>query len=126
MSKPFELFGMDVVTPQLSREASIGAMNDGIDRGEQGLQTARSADAIAAARRVSDRGSDFTTDEVWAELGWKPVGHDQASFMGSVMRHLSQENEIEKTGLFRKSIRPEQHRKELTVWRKKEPFASFK
>jgi hypothetical protein len=117
MKEQFEMFGMDVVAPTLSREASIEAMREGIDRGELGLQTARSADAIAAARRVASRGREFTTDEIWLELGWKPVGHDEASFMGSVMRYLSQEKEIEKTGGVRKSVRPEQHRKELTIWR---------
>ena len=106
------------IPPILSLRASLETTREAIDRGEQGLQTSRSASAIAAARRVYRRGKDFTTDQVWEELGWKPRGHDEASFMGSVMRFLSQAGEIEKTGKIRRSIRPEHHRKKLTIWRR--------
>lgn len=105
--------------PLFSVELSAAVTRDAIARGERGLKGARGQAALAAARVLRDAGDveEFTTDDVWERLGWIPKGHDEASFMGAVIRHLSQGGEIEDTGRTRVSRRPEQHRKPLRVWR---------
>lgn len=92
----------------------------GEDRKERGHANALGARAfqvrVAAALRVAQRQKFFTTDDVWVEVGSVPEGHDAPSAMGSVMRHLSQTKVIRWTGTWRRSNRPEQHRKDIKVW----------
>lgn len=71
--------------------------------------------AEAAVCRLAGMRGEFTTDEVWAELGDDAPPEPRA--MGAVMRALAGVGVIEATDRTRESVRPGCHRRPVRVWR---------
>lgn len=71
--------------------------------------------AYKAVITVAARRSQFTTDDVWAELQAPPT-HDHRA-MGAVMRRAKSEKVCEPTGEYRTSVREVAHGRPVRVWR---------
>lgn len=71
--------------------------------------------AYKAVIRVSARRSQFTTDDVWAELQTLPT-HDHRA-MGAVMRRAKTSKVCEPTGDYQTSTREVAHGRPVRVWR---------
>ncbi len=63
-------------------------------------------------------GDLFTTDRVWEIAEARGVKCSERRVLGAVMRSLAMTGEIERTGVWVKSKRPECHAREIACWRK--------
>lgn len=70
-------------------------------------------DAVAA---LALAGGSFTTDDAWKLLREVPVPREPRA-MGAVIRELARMGLILPTGEYRKSERPDCHRRPVAVWR---------
>jgi hypothetical protein len=70
-----------------------------------------------ALRRVAERQTELTTDDVWSEIG--TVIDKFASQIGIVMRDGAKSGVITITDRTRKSERPSRHANRLPVWQSK-------
>lgn len=74
-------------------------------------------EARSAVKILCKQGNDFTTDDVWDLLqGVNAFTHEPRA-LGAIIREMSKTGAIYSTGGYRKSIRPECHRRPLAVWR---------
>jgi hypothetical protein len=73
--------------------------------------------AETAVQKLIHRGAYFTTDDVWELL--KDCGYTtpEPRALGAVIRQFAKDKYIIPTGSYRKSVRPECHRRPLAVWR---------
>lgn len=90
-----------------------------INRVKAGAPKQWLAMACECVRAIVQRQAEFTTDEVWDELGragWPEPVEPRA--MGAVMRMMSEEGLIARTDRVQPSTRPECHRRPVAVWRR--------
>jgi hypothetical protein len=73
--------------------------------------------AELAVQRLIHQGTYFTTDDVWELLKESGLTTPEPRALGSVIRQFAKDRQIVATGSYRKSIRPECHRRPLAVWR---------
>lgn len=74
-------------------------------------------EAEAAVMILVRKGEDFTTDDVWHLLHHTGLKTPEPRAMGSIIRSFAKERFIRDAGYYRKSMRPECHRRPLAVWR---------
>lgn len=63
------------------------------------------------------RGIYFTTDDVWEQLKDSGYYTSEPRALGAVIHQFAKDKQIVSTGSYRKSMRPECHRRPLAVWR---------
>ncbi len=68
--------------------------------------------AERAVRRLAAEGEPFTTDDVWKLVGTPP----EPRALGAVMVAVRRSGGIVPTGEFRRSNRPECHKRDVKVW----------
>jgi len=85
----------------------------GADLAEAAASPEWKAAANAALDRLIASGSEFTTDDIWAEVG-ACTGSDPRA-LGSLIRARSKQKRIVRVGL-RESTRPACHARPVTVW----------
>lgn len=74
--------------------------------------------AKAAGKLIASKRSEFTTDPIWWILAkWGVAPPTERRAMGPVMDALMREGTCENTGAVRPSVRPECHRRPVTVYR---------
>lgn len=62
------------------------------------------------------RGNNFTTDELHKELQNYEVSTHEPRALGAIIRQASKNGLIRSTGQFKKSTRPECHRRPVSIW----------
>lgn len=67
--------------------------------------------------RLIRRGDDFTTDDVWQLMRETGLSTPEPRALGAIIRQATKSRRIISTGTYRKSMRPECHRRPLAVWR---------
>lgn len=90
---------------------------DGIERVEAHASMVWLDEADAAVSVLCTIGLDFTTDDIWKLLEQSTARTHDPRAMGAVMRRAALEGRLLNTGMFRKSRRPDCHRRPLAVWR---------
>lgn len=73
--------------------------------------------AEIVVQRLIHQGTYFTTDDVWELLKDSGYTTPEPRALGSVIRQFARYKQIIPTGSYRKSTRPECHRRPLAVWR---------
>jgi hypothetical protein len=73
--------------------------------------------AEIAVQRLIHEGNYFTTDDVWERLKDCEFTTPEPRALGSVIRQYAKDRAIVSTGMYRKSTRPECHRRPLAVWK---------
>lgn len=73
--------------------------------------------AEIAVLRLIRRGTYFTTDDVWEWLRESGSTTPEPRALGSVIQQFARDRRIVATGMYRKSTRPECHRRPLAVWK---------
>lgn len=73
--------------------------------------------AELALEQLINRGLPFTSDGLWYLLDQMEVSTDEPRALGAVINRARKAGRINATGEYRKSTRPECHRRPLTVWR---------
>lgn len=97
---------LDLFTGRRWRDAAI-------TRVAKGTPPEWMAAMASAVMSVAKEASEFTTDEVWKKLGSQPR---EPRSLGAVMMSLSRGGNIQRTGTFKQSKRPECHCRPLAVW----------
>lgn len=72
--------------------------------------------AIAAAEKMVQTRSTFTTDDIWEELEGSGLTTHERRAMGAIMLKLRRRGLVRHTDRTRKSSRPVNHYRPLTVW----------
>jgi hypothetical protein len=73
-------------------------------------------EAEAAVEVLIKKGESFTTDEVWRLLSHFNVETHEPRAMGAIIRKFVKEGRLEHVG-YQKTLRPESHRRPVSVWR---------
>lgn len=100
-------------TVRLDREAGNAARDRSMAQVDQAADPDWKARAWAALATVCGRGQEFTTDEVWVEIGDYPM---ERRALGPIMRAAADQGWIVNTGRRRNSARPEHHSYPCTIW----------
>ena len=101
---------LDAPSGELLKQKAISRVRDNAD------QEWRNA-AIAAVRQIASVYSDFTTDDVWIELGGQAMqGTHDPRAMGAVMTDAARAGICRKSDRVRPSERKECHRRPIAIW----------
>ena len=96
-------------------QLSLALAEDARDKGiAKVMQTDEFIAIYAALQAAALHHAEITPDEVWQELGDRPVLHRNA--LGAAFRHAAFENVIRGTGIYRKSNRVEARGRVSQVW----------
>lgn len=90
---------------------------DGMERAWNHANTNWKAAAIAVVRYLATCKSEFTADEVWAELDSLGFTTGEHRAMGAVMRQAAVDDLIVKTDRVVPTTRPSANRRPVAVWR---------
>lgn len=90
---------------------------DGMDRAWNNANTSWKAAAVAIVRHLATTKSEFTADEVWAELDSLGFSTAEHRAMGAVMRQAAVDGLIIKTDRVVPTTRPSANRRPVAVWR---------
>ena len=84
-----------------------------IDRAQANASDLWFRGAMNAVRYLVAQRRPFTTDDVWSHVEGQT--HEPRA-MGAVMRQAQRDGLIKPSGEYRKSLRPECHRRPIQVW----------
>lgn len=90
---------------------------DGMDRAWNNANTSWKAAATAIVRHLASTKSEFTADEVWAELDSLGFTTREHRAMGAVMRQAAVDELIVKTDRVVPTTRPTANRRPVAIWR---------
>lgn len=90
---------------------------DGMERAWNHANTNWKAAAIAVVRHLATTKSEFTADEVWAELDSMGFTTGEHRAMGAVMRQAAVDELIVKTDRVVPTTRPSANRRPVAIWR---------
>lgn len=77
---------------------------------------------IDAANAVRNRMTEFTSDDVWAEVATRgPIPSGEPRAMGAALATLAKHGAIASTKVYRKSTQAANHRRPVLVWRSTKP-----
>ena len=95
------------------------ARDEAMQQVDDHADTSWKGKALAAVLHIAEHGDEVTTDEVWAALEkWYPhLRTHEPRAMGPVMRRAAGLGLIERTERTTLSVRPENHRRPVRVWR---------
>lgn len=116
MTDQLDLFSTGQLRGHLDSKAADAARDAAIRQvatGHPDLVGALEVIVLGVARRYRD----FTTDDVWVELGDTAETVTEPRILGSVIRGLASRDRIRPTGLYRNSRRPACHSRPVKVWR---------
>lgn len=89
---------------------------EALDRVERGATGAWMDEARMAVKVLCARRAEFTTDDVWRLMTLVHIDTRDHRALGAVMRQAVKDGLIRNTGRYRKSTRPECHRRPVAVW----------
>ena len=101
-------------------DASVGEAKkrDALDRVDQNANPEWKQEALSAAKRVAQRQTYFTSDDVWIELDRTGTTYThQPSAMVAVFRRIDSQKIAVATGKHTPSVRTKTHRRQLMVWK---------
>ena len=90
---------------------------DAMERAWNHANTNWKAAAIAVVRHLATTKSEFTADEVWAELDSLGFTTREHRAMGAVMRQAAVDELIVKTDRVVPTTRPSANRRPVAIWR---------
>ena len=90
---------------------------DAMERAWNHANTNWKAAAIAVVRHLATTKSEFTADEVWAELDSLGFTTGEHRAMGAVMRQAAVDELIIKTDRVVPTTRPSANRRPVAIWR---------
>lgn len=92
------------------RDAALG-------RVEANADSVWMAAALRAGRSIASRQVTLTTDDIWADLGFRGLDTREHRAMGAVVRMLVKAGVLAHSGRYTKSVRQECHARPIPVWR---------
>lgn len=95
--------------------AAKEAKREAIARVDRNMDPDWAAHAEAAIRSICSRMTEFTTDDVWEEMGGADLPHERRA-MGAAMVRAARAGLIAATDRTRPSARPICHRNPKRVW----------
>ena len=90
--------------------------NRAIDMAGYGADELWSEECYGAGLVLARIGRPFTTDQLWYVMHRKGLKTPEPRAMGAVIRRLVNDKVIKATGNYRKSTRPDCHRRPLQEW----------
>lgn len=97
---------------------------DGMERAWNHANTDWKAAATAIVRHLAETSTEFTADQVWAELDSLGFTTREHRAMGAVMRQAACEGWIVKTDRVVPTTRPCANRRPVAIWRSQLPMAN--
>lgn len=98
----------------LDLAAGRALRDQGVARANGAADAEWKAAAVWALDELIAEGNDFTADDIWVRVGFKP---DEPRALGGILTAASKRGLIRQTGERRPSARPEHHAFPMAVWR---------